>query len=105
MKETVSAPLPSTDNTKDPSPPGYCQHSNSCGNSLRTCEDTSNQARAFPHTSPKYTSVEHHPSGSNCGAAAIHQQHKMVFHYQAIASTPILKVIAQKLSCALRARL
>jgi len=40
---------PTTPN--DPSPSGYCQHSNSCGNSLRTCKDTPNQARAFPHTS------------------------------------------------------
>jgi len=33
------------------SPSVYCLHINSCGNRLRTCEDTSNQARAFPRTS------------------------------------------------------
>jgi len=32
-------------------PSGYCLHINSCRNHLRTHEDTSNQARAFPHTS------------------------------------------------------
>ena len=35
----------------DPSPSGYCLHFNSCGNHSRTREDTSNQARAFPHAS------------------------------------------------------
>jgi hypothetical protein len=29
----------------DPSLPGYCQHSDSCRNCLRTCEDTSNLVR------------------------------------------------------------
>jgi len=40
---------PTTSNNSSPS--GYCLHINSCGNRSRTCEDTSNQARAFPHTS------------------------------------------------------
>jgi hypothetical protein len=35
----------------DPSPVGYCQHSNYQEICLRTCEDTPNQAQAFPHTS------------------------------------------------------
>jgi hypothetical protein len=35
----------------DPTPPGYCPHFNSCRNCSRTCKDTSNQARALPHTS------------------------------------------------------
>jgi hypothetical protein len=55
----------------------------------------------IPHqcqTLPKFTLIEHCPFGSNCGAAAIHQQHEIVFHYQAIVSTPILKEIAQKLA-------
>jgi hypothetical protein len=34
---------PPTKPNYDPSPPCYCQHSSSCGNFLRTCEDTSNQ--------------------------------------------------------------
>ena len=34
---------PTTPN--DLSPPGYCQHSNFCGNCLKTCEDTSNLVR------------------------------------------------------------
>jgi len=33
------------------SPSGYRLHINSCGNCSTTREDTSNQARAFPHTS------------------------------------------------------
>ena len=37
----------------DPSPPSYCPHFNVCGNCSRTRKDTSNQARALPHTSPK----------------------------------------------------
>jgi len=32
-------------------PSGYCLHINSCRNRSRTHEDTSNQSRAFPHTS------------------------------------------------------
>ena len=40
---------PSTPN--NPSPSGYYQHSNYHENCLRTCEDTLNQARAFPRTS------------------------------------------------------
>jgi len=32
-------------------PSGYCVHINSCENCLRTRADTSNQARAFSHTS------------------------------------------------------
>ena len=40
---------PTTSN--DPSPSGYCLHFNSRGNCSRICEYTSNQARAFPHTS------------------------------------------------------
>jgi len=32
-------------------PSGYCLHINSCENCSRTHADTSNQARAFPHTS------------------------------------------------------
>ncbi len=35
----------------NPSPSGYYQHSNYQENCLRTCEDTPNQAQAFPHTS------------------------------------------------------
>jgi len=35
----------------NPSPTVYCLHFNSGGNCSRTREDTSNQARAFPHTS------------------------------------------------------
>ena len=42
----------------DPSPPGFCLHSNSCGNHLTTCEDTLNQARAFPHTSQNSSRLE-----------------------------------------------
>ena len=34
----------------DSSPPGYCLHFNSCGNCSRAHQDTSNQARALPHT-------------------------------------------------------
>ena len=41
---------PTTPN--DPSLPGYCPHFNSCGNCWTTRKDTSNQARALPHTSP-----------------------------------------------------
>ena len=40
---------PTTPN--DLSPRGYFQHSNYQDNRLRTCEDTPNQAQAFPHTS------------------------------------------------------
>ncbi len=41
-----------------PSPPGYCLHSNSCRNYLRTHKDTSNQAWDIPNTT-------HSPSQSN----------------------------------------
>ena len=145
-------PTPTTPN--NPSPSGYCQHSNYRDNHLITCEDTPNQARAFPHTSqnsprlniavleaitalqpppndtqrsfttrlliafqflwkllensrrftqssasppphhPKFTSITHCHFGNNHGTAAIHRQHQMIPHHQAIASTPILVEIA-----------
>jgi len=37
--------------SNDPSPSGYCLYFSSLGNRSRTCEDTSNQTRSFPHTS------------------------------------------------------
>ena len=43
---------PTTPN--DPSPPGYCQHSNSCGNCLKTCKDTSKLVQG-----PTYTFQNH----------------------------------------------
>jgi hypothetical protein len=41
----------------DPSPPGYCQHSNSCGNCLRTCKDTSNLVRGPTYTFQNHTTI------------------------------------------------
>ena len=41
----------------DPSPPGHCQHSNSCGNCLRTCEDTSNLVRGPTYTFQNHTTI------------------------------------------------
>jgi len=41
----------------DPSLPGYCQHSNSCGNCLRTCEDTSNQVQGPTYTFQNHTTI------------------------------------------------
>ncbi len=46
---------PTTPN--DPSPPGYCQHSNSCGNCLRTCKDTSNLVRGPTYTFRNHTTI------------------------------------------------
>jgi hypothetical protein len=41
----------------DPSPPGHCQHSNSCENCLRTCEDTSNLLRGPTYTFQNHTTI------------------------------------------------
>ncbi len=46
---------PTTPN--DPSPSGYCQHSNSCGNSMRTCEDTPNQMQGPTYTFQNHTTI------------------------------------------------
>ncbi len=46
---------PTTPN--DPSPPGHCHHSNSCGNCLRTCEDTSNLVRGPTYTFQNHTTI------------------------------------------------
>jgi len=46
---------PTTPN--DPSPPGYCQHSNSCGNCLRTREDTSNLVQGPAYTFQTHTAI------------------------------------------------
>ena len=54
-----------------------------------------NQSSArFPPHLPKFTLIEHHHFGSNRGAAATANNAQTVFHYQAIASTPILEEIA-----------
>jgi hypothetical protein len=42
----------------DPSPPGFCLYSNSCGNHLTTREDTLNQKRDFSHTSHNSSRLE-----------------------------------------------
>ena len=46
-----------------------------------------------PHL-PKFTSIEHCRFGSNHGATATTQQYTMVFHNQAIDSTPVFVEIA-----------
>ena len=46
---------PTTPNAS--SPPDYCQHSNSCGNCLRTCEDTSNLVRGPTYTFQNHTTI------------------------------------------------
>jgi hypothetical protein len=46
-----------------------------------------------PHH-PKFTSITHCHFGNNHGTAAIHRQHQMIPHHQAIGSTPILAEIA-----------
>ena len=46
---------PTTPNAS--SPPDYCQHSNSCGNCLRTCEDTSNLVRGPTYTFQNHTTL------------------------------------------------
>jgi len=51
ISEVIAAPLISTVNANYRSPPGYCFHFNFCGYQSRTCSDTSNQVRAFHHTS------------------------------------------------------
>jgi hypothetical protein len=43
--------------TNDSSPPGYCQHSNSCKNYLRTCKDTSNLVRGPTYTFQNHTTI------------------------------------------------
>ena len=54
-----------------------------------------NQSSArFPPHLPKFTLIEHHHFGSNRGAAASANNAQTVFHYQDIASTPILEEIA-----------
>ncbi len=49
---------PTTPNAS--SPPDYCQHSNSCGNCLRTCEDTSNLVRGPTYTFQNHTRKSNH---------------------------------------------
>ncbi len=41
----------------DPSPPGYCQHSNSCGNCLRTCKDKSSLVQGPTYTLQNHTTI------------------------------------------------
>jgi hypothetical protein len=41
----------------DPLPSGYCQHSNSCGNCLKTCKDTPNQVRGPTYTFQTHTTI------------------------------------------------
>ena len=60
-------------------------------------KNTQSSSSPPPHH-PKLTSITHCHFGNNHGAAAIHQQHQMIPHHQAIASTPILTEIAQKLA-------
>ena len=80
------------------SPSGYCLHINSRENCLRTCEDSSNQARAFPHTYIlRYTLIKHCWFECDCSAAAIHQQCQTIPYHQVIASTSILVEIAREL--------
>ena len=80
-------------------PSGYCLHINSCKNRSRTCADTSNQARAFPHTYIlRYTLIKHCNFRSNCSAASIHRQCQTIPQHQAIASTSILAEITRELA-------
>ena len=92
--EASTAPPPSTDNINDSSPPGYCLHFNSSRNCSRTHQDTSNQARALPHTTQSSPQSHIAIFGNNHGTAAIHRQHQMLHDHQTIASTPNLAEIA-----------
>jgi hypothetical protein len=76
----------------DSSPPGYCPHFNSCGNCLRTHQDTSNQARALPHTTQIHLS---HTSPVRKRLRRLHhRQRQMIPHHQTIAPISILMEIA-----------
>ena len=73
----------------NPSPSGYCQHSNYQDNCLRTLQRCTHSSVSLPPHLPKSTSIEHCRFGSNHCAAAATQRYTTVLHNQAIDSTPI----------------
>ena len=68
-----------------------------CGNCSRSHKKSTQSSTSPPPHHPKLTLITHCHFGNDHGAPAIHRQHHMIPHYQAIASTPILAKLFENL--------
>ena len=92
--EAITAPQPSTDNTKRSLTTRLLPPLQFLWKLLENSQRHIQSSSSPPPHLPKYTSIKHQNFGKNYGAAAIHRQRQMIPHHQAIANTPIIKKIA-----------
>jgi hypothetical protein len=85
---TLSTPFPSGIHVTLPNSQFFCP------------QDLCKMEKMAPpvQTTSQFILIKHSHFGSNHGTAAIHQQHQMIPHHQAIASTSILAEIGRELT-------